>query len=158
MPGQQAHGHPLQRPPLSRQLMTELSPLEATSIFLGDSREDQHTALPRGSHHLDSPRSQPMGPQRAGRGFSRKHQIAGLGFLRQPHSCAPAFPPAAAATWQFGNVWKRNYLQPLEGGFQPGKQAHVQVPWGAVEPRCLGFQGMHGPLQGDAWPYRRAAC
>lgn len=29
-------------------------------------------------------------------------------------------------------VWKLNYLQPLEGGSQPGKQAHVQSrgePW-----------------------------
>lgn len=35
--------------------MTELSPLEATSIFLGNSHEDRHTALPRGSHHLTDP-------------------------------------------------------------------------------------------------------
>lgn len=41
-------------------------------------------------------------------------------------------------------VWKLNYLQPLEGGSQPGKQAHVQVPWGAMEPPCLASRAHMG--------------
>lgn len=67
--------------------------------------------------------SQPE-PQRTGRGLPRKLQMTSLGFLRQPHSCAPA--PASAPTPALGDVagWKRNSLHPPaeEGGFQPGKQ------------------------------------